>query len=268
MKGASYTMSAIVRIDLRQCLKMAALLLGAGLAPSAAHADLHVRSPLVTYREVEFEHNGSVTFDRKSDLNKDQSYTYSVGVGLTTFWQLELEAETGAPPQGNLSHQATTLENTFQLTPQGKYWADLGFYFEYAHAAHRGAADTVQFGPLVQKETPGFGNYGLLHTLNLLFEKEVGPYSINRTGFQPRWQSRVLLNPFFQPGFEIYGSIDNLALTHKFDDQLSNMGPMFAGSYNFAPYGKIKYELGYLVGITPSTPRGTVRWKFEYEISF
>jgi len=36
----------------------------------------------------------------------------------------------------------------------------------------------------------------------------------------------------------------------------------------FARYGKIKYEVGYLFGITPSTPRGTLRWKFEYEISF
>jgi hypothetical protein len=43
---------------------------------------------------------------------------------------------------------------------------------------------------------------------------------------------------------------------------------MFAGTYSLAPYGKIKYELGYLFGITPATPRGAVRWKFEYEIQF
>ncbi len=253
---------------LHKCLKMAPLLLGVGLAPSTAHADFQVRSPLVTYREVEFEHNGSVTFDRKSDLNKDQSYTYSVGVGLTSFWKLELEAETGAPPQGNLAYQATTLENTFQLTPQGKYWADVGIFFEYSHASPSGAPDAIQIGPLVQKETPGFGGYGLLHTLNLLFDKEVGPYATQRTGFEPRWQSRVLLNPFFEPGFEFYGNIDNLAQAGKFNDQQYNIGPMFAGGYNFAPYGKIKYELGYLFGITPATPRGAVRWKFEYEIPF
>ena len=43
---------------------------------------------------------------------------------------------------------------------------------------------------------------------------------------------------------------------------------MFAGGYNFAPYGKIKYELGYLFGVTPATPRGAIRWNFEYEIPF
>jgi hypothetical protein len=43
---------------------------------------------------------------------------------------------------------------------------------------------------------------------------------------------------------------------------------MFAGSYSFAPYGNIRYELGYLFGMTSTTPRGTVRWKFEYEFAF
>ena len=31
---------------------------------------------------------------------------------------------------------------------------------------------------------------------------------------------------------------------------------------------KIKYEIGYLFGVTPTTPRGTLRWKFECDISF
>jgi hypothetical protein len=30
----------------------------------------------------------------------------------------------------------------------------------------------------------------------------------------------------------------------------------------------VNYELGYLVGLTPTTPHGTVRWKFEYELAF
>ena len=141
--------------------------------PATAHADFQVRTPTVDYREFEFEHNGSVTFDRKGERNRDQSYTYSLGLGVTPFWTLELEGETGARPDGNLHFRATTVENTFQLTPQGKYWADLGFFFEYPYSAPRGSANTIQFGPLVQKEMPGLGNYRLPHTLNPLFEKEL-----------------------------------------------------------------------------------------------
>ena len=241
---------------------------GALACPSAAYADIKVRSPLVTYREFEFEHNGSVTFDRRSELNKAQSYTYSIAFGVTPFWKIELEPETGAPPDGRLMYQATTIENTFQLTPQGKYWADAGFFFEYSHGAARGSANAIKLGPIVQMETRGVGSYGLLHTVNLFFEREVGPFSTSRTGFAPALQSRVRLNPFFEPGFEIYGSIDDLGRTGKFRDQQYSAGPMFAGLYNFAPYGKIKYEVGYLFGMTPVAPRGAVRWKFEYGIAF
>ena len=237
-------------------------------AASSAQADFQVRSPLVQYREFEFEHNGSVTLDRKSDLNKDQSYTVSIALGVTPFWKIELEGGTRAPPGEKLTYTATTIENIFQLTPQGKYWADLGLFVEYSQSARRGFANTVKLGPIVQTETQGFGKYGLLHTLNLFIEKEVGPSSTGRTGFAPAWQSRVLLNPLFEPGFEIYGNTEDLKRAGKFNDQQYNVGPMFAGSYSFAPYGKIKYELGYLFGITPATPSGAIRWKFEYEISF
>ena len=46
------------------------------------------------------------------------------------------------------------------------------------------------------------------------------------------------------------------------------MGPVFVGSYSMASYGNIKYEVSYLFCVTSSTPRGTLRWKFEHEISF
>jgi hypothetical protein len=237
-------------------------------ATSSARADFKVRSPIVTYREFEFEHNGSVTLDRKDELNRDQSYTYSLGLGVLYFWKIELEGETESPPGSTLTYEATTVENYFQLTPQGKYWADFGFFFEYSHGAQNGSTNDVVFGPMVQKETTGLGKYDLLHTLNVFFEREVGSHSTNRTGFLTAWQSRVLLDPLFEPGFEIYGGIEDLRRAGKLNDQQYNVGPMFAGSYSLAPYGTLRYELGYLCGLTSSFPRGVIRWRFEYEISF
>jgi hypothetical protein len=238
------------------------------MGASSARADFKVRSPIVTYREFEFEHNGSVTLDHKPESNRDQSYTYSLGLGVLPFWKIELEGETEAPPGGTLTYEATTVENYFQLTPQGKYWADLGFFFEYSHGAQNGSTNDVAFGPMVQKETSGFGKYDLLHTLNVFFEREVGSHSTNRTGLLTAWQSRMLLDPLFEPGFEIYGSIEDLGHAGKLNDQQYNVGPMFAGSYSLAPYGKLRYEFGYLFGTTSNTPRGVIRWRFEYEISF
>ena len=50
--------------------------------------------PTVEYRELEFEHNGLITFDNKnSSLNRAQSYTNSIGYGVLPWWKIELEGE-------------------------------------------------------------------------------------------------------------------------------------------------------------------------------
>jgi high-affinity iron transporter len=240
-----------------------------GGAPGAHADDFQVRSPIVDYHEFEFEHNGAVTFDQKhSDLNHNQSYTYAVGAGVTSFWLLEVEGETEASSETTLHYSATTLENTFQLTPQGKYWADLGFFVEYSQSARRNEPNAIEFGPIVQKEAPGFLNSGTLHTLNVFFEKELGHNRSDDTGFTYAWQSRLRLNSLFEPGVELYGDIDDIAKPGTLSEQQHRIGPMFAGLYNLAPYGKIYYEVGYLFGLTRATATGTVRWLFEYEIPF
>jgi hypothetical protein len=253
----------------RAALPSAVLLLATALDAGAARADFQVRSPIVDYLEWEFEHNGSVTFDKKkSGLNNDQSYTFSLGYGPLPWWGVEIEGETEAAPGRNLQYNATTLENMFQLTPQGKYWADLGFFLEYSQAAQRGSPNEITFGPVVQKEAPGFGSIGSLHTLNLLFSKELGPNRSDDTGFGFAWQSRLAVSPLFEPGIEYYADVANIQAPGKLADQQHRLGPMFAGALSLAPYGKVKYELGYLFGVTRVTERGAVRWKFEYELNF
>src|SRR5713226_4621370 len=173
---------------------------------SIARADFQVRSPIVEEGEVEYEHNGSITFDKsKSGKNNDQSYTHSLGYGLTSIWKAELEGEFEAPPGSNLRFKATTFENTFQLTPQGKYFADLGFFAEYSHVADRNSADSYKFGPLVETELGA-----TLHTLNLLFEKQIGLHRTDATDINYAWQSRWRFHPLFEPGVEVYGDIADL----------------------------------------------------------
>src|SRR5258707_11023961 len=85
---------------------MAVLIAGLMLG-STARADFKVRSPLVEEGEIEYEHNGSVTFDRnKSGKNNDQSYTHALGYGVTSFWMAEGEGEFEAGAGVNLRFQA------------------------------------------------------------------------------------------------------------------------------------------------------------------
>jgi high-affinity iron transporter len=234
-----------------------------------ARAEFKVRSPILDYREFEIEHNGDVTFDKsKSGKNNNQSYTNEIEVGLLPNWVIGLEGEMESLSGQNFRYSATTVENYFQFTPQGKYWADLGFFAEYSRAAQRNAADSVTFGPLVQKEVPDVFGLDTLHTVNVLFSKDVGRLAQPNTPLFVAWQSRVRLDPMFEPGVEFYGAVDDIARPGKLADQQHRAGPVLAGLYLFPSYGKIKYEVGYLFGLTRSTEKGTVRWKLEYEISF
>jgi hypothetical protein len=238
-------------------------------AARPAVADLQVRMPTVDYRELEFEHNGLVTFDKKgSSLNGEQSYTNAIGYGVLPWWGIELEGELEASRDQAFAWQATTLENTFQLTEPGQYLFNLGLFAEYSQATGQTNPNSFTFGPIVQKELNNVLGTDSLHTLNVFFSRDVGHGSSKATGFEYAWQSRLFLNGHFDPAIEFYGSIDDISHPGRFGDEQHSVGPALVGTWNFSPYGKLKYEVGYQFGYTQAAPRGAVRWKLEYEIVF
>jgi len=237
----------------------------------AARADFELHYPVVDYREFEVEHNGDTTFDKaNSGKSNDQSYTVELGYGLTPWWEPELEFEMQAAPGENWKYGATTFENTFQLAPQGKYWADLGFFAEYAHAQIRADADEITFGPLAQKEwNDPFGTgVNTLHTLNVLVTKQIGRNRNDATPVELAWQSRIRINPFFEPGIEYYGNFNTIADRLTVTGPGHRIGPVIVGIYNFHEYGALRYEAGYLFGLNNATENGTIRWRLEYEKAF
>ncbi len=245
---------------------VAAMLVLALFEAQPAHAEFKLRYPNIDYREVEVENNFSATFDRRADKNHNLSFPTEVGVGILPFWFAEVEFEASKEPGERASFEALTFENYFMLTEPGKYWLDFTIFAEYARARKADDADSVMLGALLQKEQGRF-----LHTANLYWEKEVGSLASNRDGFKYAWQSRYMLNPLFQPGFEVYGEIEDLNRPGTFNEQQFRLGPMFAGSYNLGEIGgrgKIKYEMGYLFGTTSATEERTLRTRFEYEIPF
>ncbi len=248
----------------------AALIIGAivlGLSfPREARAEFKIRYPNIDYREIEVEHNYSVTFDKRADKNHDITSPVEIGIGILPFWFVELEGEFAKHPEESWNTDAITFENYFMLTEPGKYWLDFSIFAEYAKARKDEDPDSVEIGLLFQKEHMKF-----LHTVNLYWEKPVGSNSEPIDTFKYGWQTRYQLSPYFQPGFEIFGEIGDLNHPGKFDDQQFRIGPMFAGSYSLSQaggIGKIKYEAGYLFGATNATEDGTLRTRFEYEVPF
>ena len=235
--------------------------------PAIAHAEFKLRYPNIDYREVEIENNTSVTFDKRAKGNDhDVSTPTEIGVGILPFWFVEAELEAAKHPGQRSSLDAVTFENYFMLTEPGKYFVDFSIFAEYSHQTASTASDTAKIGVLLQKEQSKF-----LNTLNLYIEKEVGARASTADTFQYAWQTRYRLNTLFQPGIEIYGQIDDLNHPGKLSEQQLRIGPMFAGSYNLGQIGgrgKIKYELGYLFGVTDATEDRTLRTRLEYEVPF
>ena len=233
-----------------------------------AWADMHVRLPHVNWREFEFEHNGSITFGAKgSAVDRAQSYTNAISYGVTPWWKIELEGELASGGGQHLTWAATTLENTFQLTERGQYWLDLGFFAEYSQATGS-VPNALQLGPILHKEGPSLFGYVTAHTLNVFFSRDVGGGATHRTGLNLAWQSVLRIDPLIAPGFEYYSGIEDTAQFGRFREQRHFLGPVLTGAQNFAPWGKLKYEVGYLFGLTSAPARSAVRWKLEYEIVF
>ena len=252
----------------RRALTLSASLLAATALAPGARGEFKLHYPIIDYRELEFEHNGSIGFDKRdSGLSNGQSYVTEIEYGLFPWWKPGIEGEWAADPGENLRFEATTFENYFQLAPQGKYWLDLGFFAEYSHAASRADADAFTFGPLVQKEQI-LGNLDLLHTANLLFSKEVGRNRSDETPIALAWQTRLRLDPRFEPGLEYYGQLLPIEGPTETGRPQHRFGPVLIGLFNFYQYGKLRYEMGYLFGLNRATEQGTVRWRLEYERPF
>ena len=200
--------------------------------------------------------------------NNSQSYPTELEYSCIPNWKIGWESALEAKPGENVRYEASAIENYFQLTPQGKYWADLAFFTEVERPSSSKSAPSITFGPLIQKEIPDLLGLDTLHTANILFTKEVGHLADPASPVLIAWQSRLRLHPMFEPGFEYYGAIDDITNPGKLADQQHRVGPILAGLYAFPPYGKLKYEVGYLFGLTHATDKGAARWRLEYEIAF
>ena len=239
-------------------------------APQLARADYHIRSPdEIDYHEIEIEHNGAATFDHRPDQDNAQSYTVELGTGITPWYHPEIELDIGrnAGPEQPTQIQGFTWENTVRLTEPGEGWLDFGLYAEYSHVTLKGPgnADGVLFGPLLQKDVGR-----TTHTLNLFLEKQLGSgQDAHGLDFSYAWQSRWNVWRPLSPAIEIYGDAGIIDRLDPFKQQQLIAGPVAVGLYYLGDgLGKLKYEAGYLFGMTNASPAGTLRWKVEIEVPF
>ena len=220
--------------------------------------DLKIRSPIVEFHELESENN--------LVLGDSKNFVSELEYGFTNRLKLGVEGELAADPGHGFHYDAAALEGFFQLTPQGKYWADVGLFAEYEHTARTGDPRSLTVGPMVQKEVRLFG-VDTLHTVNAFLIKDMGASSVGVPELFVGAQSLALLSQYINPGIEYYGHVS--LGEHGLEPQ-HRLGPAFAGRIRFrqmgiAAPGGVRYDAAYLRGLTGATDPNTFRVRLEFE---
>lgn len=216
------------------------------LASATAFAGVDkVYDPYVEKGEVELEARGVHDLD-----SGDYKTKVGIGYGVTSRWFVEGYL-IGKREHGHFEVEAAEIENKFQLTEQGQYWADFGALVELERELDHDVWE-AKVGPLVQKQ---FGAF--VATGNLLFEKKFGDdiddHADNGWETLGSAQLKYRLSENIEPGIEYYG-----------DEEAHSAGPVLIGAN---PFGmeRVKWEAGLLFGLNDDSPDSTLRWQLEYE---
>jgi hypothetical protein len=214
--------------------------------------DFIVYSPHVLASQSEVELRGYRYADSRSDLGGSAA-ELSIAYGATEWWKPEFYvAEFEKTPDSRGYFKGFEFENTFQLTPPGKYVADFGFLASFEHNIAAGLMDAIEFGPLIEKTAGRF-----THRANLIWEKALGSGASGKYEFRYSYSGTYTVSQAFRPGLEAYG---------RPGDHAYQAGPIVAGEHHIAgTTGSLEYRVGMVAGINAEAPRQTWLLQVEYE---
>ncbi len=236
-----------------------ATVLATSMPGDAEAAPFKVYSPNVVKGENEIEYRGFRDFDDDSSSDGTEKHNFGVGRGFTDFWFSEIYTVYEKAPGGSYEHDAIEWENRFQLTEQGKYWADFGLLIEYEATRH-GNPDELVIAPIIEKT---FDRW--VGTVNLFFETEVGNGRSSGTKFEYAARLKYLLNPRFEPAIEAFGEPGKFNHFGSFNEQEHWAGPAFYGSVGLGGTRKLVYSAAYLFGETSVSSDNRAILRLEYE---
>ena len=229
------------------------LALVAALPAAPARATLRIYSPNVEYRELELEWRARYESDAREALDGRQVHKLAVGYGVLPRLFLEVYGELERSVEDEFELEAVEMEARIQIFEPGQYWLDAGLHVEYEMPVEAGGTDELVFQVLLEK-----GHGRLLHRTNLRLDRDLE--SGAKVGSGLAWGSRLRLGPSLEPGVEYHARFGPLSGGTPFAAQAHLLGPVIYGKL-----GRVKYDLGYLFGLSDAAPDGMVKWIIEVE---
>lgn len=221
-----------------------------------ADAAKTVTSPYVEEGKVKLEWQGGYDIDDDNDVDGAWKQKASAGYGVNAFWYTELEAGIAERGTRNADTEFSYVawENKFQFTQPGQYWLDLGLRAKYEYNTNTGL-DSVEAKLLLAKKTGDFS-----HLANITLDRDVGNGAANDTNAALSWGTSYSYRDSFKPGFEIYSDLGPIGEETDFDEQTHQVGPVAYGKL-----GAIKYDVGYLFGVSDAAPDGSLKAILKYD---
>lgn len=224
---------------------------------AAGPAD-YVHTPTVEKGETEFGMKaGSL---RTSPGTRDSAIAFGIGHALTKWWATELYLLYDRRNNEGTSLDAFEWENTFQLTPTGKYSFEAGFLTELERSRDHFEGYELVFGPLLQRD---FGP--LRANLNLLFSHEFGTEEKQSTQFGYQAQARYPFNRHFSMGLQAFGEMGKWSRWSSRDAQSHRLGPAVFGVVRLGEEYQLRYDAAILFEMAGITGGRTFRTALSYE---
>ncbi|HXZ02806.1 MAG TPA: hypothetical protein VEI03_22645 [Stellaceae bacterium] len=231
----------------------------AAVAPARA-ADLKINPPSLEEGEVELEDNSAALLDRGRSGDADQTHFGEFGYGIRDYWWIEAETHWDNADNGFRS-RTLDFENAVRLQPQADYWPESAVFLEYDHAVDGRSPETATVGGLFHKDVGPSST-----VLNLLFDHDLGRNAQSGVRLRYSGTSTWEITDAFAPGVEFFGVPGKLPGFDRAGAQDHRLGPVLAGAVEIEGLGEFGYTAGYLFGLSPGAPNGTLVWRLELDV--
>lgn len=244
------------------CRSAVPLLVAAALAATAPAqgADLKINPPSQEEGELDLEDNSAVLSDRGRSADAGQTHFGELGYGIRDYWWTEVETHWDNAG-GDLRSRTLDFENGIRLQPQGDYWPESAVFLEYDHAVDGQSPETATVGGLFRKDVGPSAT-----VLNLLFDHDLGRNALSGVRLRYSGISTWEVTETFAPGVEFFGVPGKLPSFDRASTQDHRIGPALTGAVEIAGVGALSYAAGYLFGLAPGAPNGTIIWRLELDI--
>ena len=200
------------------------------------------------------------------------AHELAIHTGINEFWMAKLALGLERPAGGDYDVTNVAFENVFRFSQARSGALDAAWFTAVSVGVDDEASNAIEFGPVISLSE---GPVSLV--LNPFFEKQFGDNREPGIAFSYGWRATYRVAEFFSLGLEGYGTIEDIANSPAFEEQIHRVGPVLylghvhgdaqgihgtehAGPDDHDNGPEWHGEIGVLFGLTDHTNDATIKF--------